>query len=1175
MEEKIALVLQVQGGAEAVREINRLDDGVKDLGDQIKSLRADSRQTQKELDNTTKKLSELAKEGKRGSQEYQELTKRSEELNKVLSSNSKRVDDLRVSQRSLREERKAANGELNKQIRDLRKFGKALPNDSLEVMARNTARLKNELKTFPKEIVQLNRAFENNSKALRGVDSDTIKLLGQYRKLKKEYTDNRRELDKFDSDIGGFSSRINSLTDAFKNLNLGGFIGKQGGSSSIAQSLDRTIGGLDLDNLIGKGGRAGAIGAAITGAVALGVEIRNNTLLYEELFGKITRKTDLRGTELQEFAALLRATDKTLEDVEFDDLLSSLNSVNKAFGGDLQENAETVNKGLFALGSSRERDQYLDDIREYSVLMDKAGLSTEEFVNLSVIQNRDGFFNDKLIDATKEALLSLEEFTATQKRAISDVLGQDFADDLERRIRDGVITSKQAILEIGAALEQNETDIQGVARITADVTKGAGEDIGGFQKLYQSLLEATTTDIEDLTEKTDAYTQRQLALQEANIELEKQNAILASQFEGLGIGFDTLTVKAETFAKSILNETTFALRGLSKVFQEEGLLQGLLNFNQVGFARAAQSVRNQESGVQATNGRSLGRSARPSSQIDLDENGNIQTTGNEPATTPTTNTTSPSDKAAQENKRLEEEAEKARKLAEKVAKLNEDFAKEKAKLEGEIGDLTAKNNEQTLADISEFNRQLNELNAEREAEKASIDSELLSPELRDQLLENDPEALNEILESISDQTDLVDEKYDQFIQQLIAKRKELLDAQSKENFQKALQESEAVDASQSREVLETFNDALSDLSDEENQAEANRQRIQLEKDLQRELLEIQLAGLQQRREIILASTELTGAEREQLLLQLAEREKAIASQLNLEVTEIQKKAANEQAALQKKVADSTEKAVKGIGEALGNFIVDSTKDSEEAFKAFAKSTATIILDLIGQQLTLLVTRIFSTTASVSTGGAAGLVQLALVQGLIQGGISALKSQIGSFEGGGRIKPERLTDLGIFKNGGSVAFPAKGGGIIQGPSHDGGGVKFFMRQNGKNFIGEAEGGEMILNKQQQQKGAQLFGPDYLSRIGVPDSHNIFSNVDRMPIPQLGWKFYQEMQGNIAQPYNSEKKIDEKLEKHKDEVKDAMSEELGAIKKEFAKALVEIGKKNESLIMKILNKDKGER
>lgn len=81
------------------------------------------------------------------------------------------------------------------------------------------------------------------------------------------------------------------------------------------------------------------------------------------------------------------------------------------------------------------------------------------------------------------------------------------------------------------------------------------------------------------------------------------------------------------------------------------------------------------------------------------------------------------------------------------------------------------------------------------------------------------------------------------------------------------------------------------------------------------------------------------------------------------------------------------------------------------------------------------------------------------------------------------------DAQRFSGSGRVKFPAKTSGRITGPSHKNGGVRFTAPGD---FQGEAEGGEIILNKWHQQL---LGGDETFRKVGVP----LFHDGGVVPLP----------------------------------------------------------------------------
>lgn len=139
-----------------------------------------------------------------------------------------------------------------------------------------------------------------------------------------------------------------------------------------------------------------------------------------------------------------------------------------------------------------------------------------------------------------------------------------------------------------------------------------------------------------------------------------------------------------------------------------------------------------------------------------------------------------------------------------------------------------------------------------------------------------------------------------------------------------------------------------------------------------------------------------------------------------------------------------------FGEAMGAALVNE-EGTKEAFKDLMKSLIDIFIQFIVAQLTA---ELLKEGALLNFGKVASIgIGVAAVSAL--GG--ALKAQIDKFEQGGIIG-DKYAD----------------GGMVQGPSHKKGGVKFKVRNT--NYFPELEGGEVVINK----RSSQVFKKE-LSRI----------------------------------------------------------------------------------------------
>lgn len=1069
--EEIALILRIEGGKETVNEIGDLDEKLRNVRDQIKDMKTDSRGTAEELKKVTTELANLENQGKQNEEEYKNLAKRQDELRKSMQDTEATIKSAAVAERSLREERKGANAELNKQIRDFKKFGQEIPLDSIEGLSRRYSELRTQLRLVPKNIRLLEKEFGRSDKALSTLNPEIREAVIEFRDLSKEAKDTKQEILNFDQGINDFSSNIGNYKSALESLNLGSIFGK-GGTAALGFADAFTGGGLggfgaigELAQALGPGGRL--VAGAAAGAALIGDYVFDITREYERLFDTVTKVTGAQGAQLVEVTARAKTTSEVFG-IEFEQVLESVNNTQKAFGDSFNETFDSIEAGLLALGSGEAQQTFIESLREYPQLIEQANFSLDEFIALSIVQQKRGLFDDKLIDSVKEANIALEEFTEAQSTAVKEALGEDFAQDFAQRLRDGTLTTKDAIIELGDNLIESGADLEDYAQITADVFKGAGEDAGGFGEIYEAVADAVELANDGLSSSITAYSERQRDALEATRDLNTEQAILAGQFAGLGTSFDSIITKSKAFGTSLLNDIIARTRIVKDEFEDQGFLSGVAKFFEVSNPANAAALRTKLA-IEDAEALAI-QTETEQKQADLREK-----TATDEALKARQKEKRDAEALAR-NKALAKEEEKLEKDRQKaikaLAKEEEDRAKARekagdniAKIERQIADESAKAQELTLADLKEFDRQIENL---KDDTKTAIGS-----------LVGDPE-------QIQQQTDLITQRFAQQVEALKVQRDKAIDAAGLATLEEDLNR---VDAQAGVENL----NALSDFNAATGADPSLAAREAAEKIFQERILDIQLSSLLERRAIIEANQDISDELRTQKLIELAETEKDLNEAKNETLLEQEKEYNDQRQEYLDQVNAANMEALEGIGNAVGQLFVDASEDGKAAFEEFGKAVGGVILDLIEKQLILLATSAFSQPDSVLTFGASGALRIALITGLIKGSVGALKSVIG-FEQGGGIDRESLGGRS------TDSFPSRTGGLIVGPSHENGGVKFRLK--GTGLVGEARGGEVIMNEDSVQAGIDMYGPDFLDNIGVPLSDSFYRNYDtRSFVPQI--------------------------------------------------------------------------
>lgn len=135
------------------------------------------------------------------------------------------------------------------------------------------------------------------------------------------------------------------------------------------------------------------------------------------------------------------------------------------------------------------------------------------------------------------------------------------------------------------------------------------------------------------------------------------------------------------------------------------------------------------------------------------------------------------------------------------------------------------------------------------------------------------------------------------------------------------------------------------------------------------------------------------------------------------------------------------------GGALSEFILDQNVSFKKFGKTVILNALEVAQKLINVKLAEITAQSLAQADSVATFGASGLLRASILTGLVNGAFNVAKAKIGKFEQGG---------------------------LVNGPSHANGGVKFAVGGQ----VNELEGGEAVINK----RSTSMFGP-ILSALNV--------------------------------------------------------------------------------------------
>ena len=195
-------------------------------------------------------------------------------------------------------------------------------------------------------------------------------------------------------------------------------------------------------------------------------------------------------------------------------------------------------------------------------------------------------------------------------------------------------------------------------------------------------------------------------------------------------------------------------------------------------------------------------------------------------------------------------------------------------------------------------------------------------------------------------------------------------------------------------------------------------------------------ALKAERDLKLENDDLTANER--LLIEAEYQEK---------INELGNKAVEDEKARAQARNEIYQSFFETAGGALSEFILDQNVSFKQFGKTVILNALEVAQKLINVKLAEITAQSLAQADSVATFGASGLLRASILTGLVNGAFNVAKAKIGKFEQGG---------------------------VVNGPSHANGGVKFAVGGQ----VNELEGGEAVINK----RSTSMFGP-ILSALNV--------------------------------------------------------------------------------------------
>ncbi|WP_370398389.1 hypothetical protein [Tenacibaculum dicentrarchi] len=288
------------------------------------------------------------------------------------------------------------------------------------------------------------------------------------------------------------------------------------------------------------------IGAAI--AVLSGIAVATKEWAnYNEEASKanltVSSITGIVGSELDVVRVKAQALTEIFGKSTFEENIKTAKSLVKSFGISYKEAFDLI-EDSYVRGATA-NDEFNDSIIEFSAIQKKAGFTAKENVALINTAYSEGLYKDKFIDAIHEVDTAITEQSKSAKEALTGAFGDKFTSSLFKKVKSGAISTKDAIALISKQASTASLDQQQYAKLTADIFKSAGEDIGGAKKVLEVFNKA-------LNEQAKALTPVQLEtkrLSDANYELKKaqDEALKSDNYAKFSNDVTIIWAKTKTF----------------------------------------------------------------------------------------------------------------------------------------------------------------------------------------------------------------------------------------------------------------------------------------------------------------------------------------------------------------------------------------------------------------------------------------------------------------------------------------------------------------------------------------------------------------------------------------------------------------------------------------------------
>lgn len=332
------------------------------------------------------------------------------------------------------------------------------------------------------------------SPSYNDLTAKVVKLTRELKGMSKEmdgYADKKAELDSLKDALDQHDLSVKKIESSYSSLaqGSGDFMSRMEmlRSGNFAEAFDGF--GESFKGMLAsmKAFLLSPIGAAIGLITALALATKEWLSYNNEIAKQNAHIEQLTGST-GKLTDSYREMATAVEDVfnkDFKETVLELDNLVKDFGITAEQAFAIYTDGMVRGGASN--SEFGESIREYGQLFAQNGYSAQEFVNILNAGIDLQIYNDKLPDAIKEAGLSLTEQTKATKDAMINAFGANFTNEILSKVKTGEMTVAQALTNISVKAQEANLNQQQLAQLTADMFRGAGEDAGGALKIFQAL----------------------------------------------------------------------------------------------------------------------------------------------------------------------------------------------------------------------------------------------------------------------------------------------------------------------------------------------------------------------------------------------------------------------------------------------------------------------------------------------------------------------------------------------------------------------------------------------------------------------------------------------------------------------------------------------------------------